>query len=363
MKSNLKEKMIVIAFLFIMSSVFVINVVVKDTEMLVEERRKLTKFSDIKFQDALNSNLSDKFEKYATDQFVGRNFFRKLKYVFSDNIYMQKDNDGIFVVNHSIYKMDYKLNENNVRRSAEKIKNICSEYLNDTNQIYYSIIPEKNYYLCDEHLRLDYSKLRNIMQEELRELKYIEISDYLELESYYRTDLHWRQEEIGAVVRELINKMNGEYKIVNYDFVRIGDLYGAYYGQALNKVNPDELVYLTNDTIGNSEVYNYENNKITPVYDVEKYSKSIDKYDLFLSGATPLLKVTNHSSMSDKELIIFRDSFGSSIAPLMLDYYKSIILVDLRYVSSKILTKYIDFENKDVLFLYNSTILNSNSFR
>ncbi|MBQ7871482.1 MAG: hypothetical protein IJ357_05025, partial [Oscillospiraceae bacterium] len=62
-----------------------------------------------------------------------------------------------------------------------------------------------------------------------------------------------------------------------------------------------------------------------------------------------------------RHLILFRDSFGSSLAPLLLDSYGKITLVDLRYVSSALLDGLVDFTDADVLFLYSTTLLNSGS--
>ena len=67
------------------------------------------------------------------------------------------------------------------------------------------------------------------------------------------------------------------------------------------------------------------------------------------------------NTSSNKELIVFRDSYGSSLIPLMVDGYKSITVVDTRYISSSMLSNYIDFNNKDILFLY-STLLINDSF-
>ena len=62
-------------------------------------------------------------------------------------------------------------------------------------------------------------------------------------------------------------------------------------------------------------------------------------------------------------MIIFRDSFTSSLAPLLLEAYQEIILVDTRYISSTLLGEYVDFEEPDtqILFLYNTLLLNNSS--
>lgn len=80
---------------------------------------------------------------------------------------------------------------------------------------------------------------------------------------------------------------------------------------------------------------------------------------MFLSGATPLTVITNPKAAEERELVIFRDSYGSSIAPLMIEAYSKITLVDLRYMSSDLLGDYVDFTDAEVLFLMSDKIVNN----
>ena len=59
--------------------------------------------------------------------------------------------------------------------------------------------------------------------------------------------------------------------------------------------------------------------------------------------------------------MIFRDSFGSSLAPLLIEDYAKITLVDIRYIQSGFLGQFIEFDGQDVLFIYGTTILNDSS--
>ena len=81
-------------------------------------------------------------------------------------------------------------------------------------------------------------------------------------------------------------------------------------------------------------------------------------YDIFLSGATAYEEIINNNIESDKELIIFRDSYTSSFAPLMLNGYKKITLIDLRYGYLEQLMEKIEIKNQDVLFLYSTSLIN-----
>ena len=78
-----------------------------------------------------------------------------------------------------------------------------------------------------------------------------------------------------------------------------------------------------------------------------------------MNGADALIEITNPNSKTDKELILFRDSFGSSLAPLLTDGYAKITLVDIRYIQSSMIGNFIEFDDQDVLFIYSTLLLNS----
>ena len=84
-----------------------------------------------------------------------------------------------------------------------------------------------------------------------------------------------------------------------------------------------------------------------------------DPYEMFLSGSVSLLTIENQSAKTDKELVIFRDSFASSLAPLLIDGYAKITLVDIRYLPPERLGNWLSFEDQDVLFLYSASVLNN----
>lgn len=361
MENKIKNLVITIGFVLILIITFFTNILSKDNLISNTERRKLQQFPNFTLDTITSSKAMDEFEKYTTDQFVLRDSFRNIKSWFNVNIYNQKDNNGLFEKDGALYKMEYPLKENNVNKSLNKIASIYNNYLKGMS-VYYTIIPDKNYYLeNDDHLKLDYTRLQKMAKTTLHDLKYIDIFDTLSLEDYYKTDLHWKQENLNFVV----NKIQKEMDLVNtentnYTKNTIGKFYGTYYGQLTTNVEPDTMYTLTNDTLLNCKVYNYEKEKYVDIYSSPNTS---DLYDTYLSGATSLIRIDNPNSKTDKELLLFRDSFGSSIAPLLVENYSSITLIDLRYIPSNLLTKYTEFNNQDVLFMYSTLILNQNVLR
>ncbi len=370
----MKNKIIAIGFIVILFVCFALNIIKKDEEISTSERRKLAKFPSITLENVVKGKTSEEFDKYTVDQFILRDSFRSIKSFWSNYVFRKKDNNGLFLKDNRIYKIEYPLNKEYVKKSAEKIKNVYEKYLNENMNIYYSIIPDKNYYLESDYLKIDVKDIQKLMEETLNQgtlqkaglpqMEYIDITNALTLEDYYKTDLHWKQENIKKVVNTLENKMNlKDTSSLNYEIQELGNFYGTYYGQLGRNVPPDKINILNNSVIENATCYNYETNKTENIYDMKKWQTSSDKYDVYLSGAVPLITIENKSNQNGKELLLFRDSFGSSIAPLLLENYQKITLIDLRYVSSTILSNYIDFENQDVLFLYSTLVLNQNVLR
>ena len=72
-----------------------------------------------------------------------------------------------------------------------------------------------------------------------------------------------------------------------------------------------------------------------------------------------ILKIENPNAKTDRELIIFRDSFGSSMAPLLVQDYAQVTLIDIRYMNQNLLPMFVDFHGQDVLFLYSTLVLNN----
>ncbi|MCI8567868.1 MAG: hypothetical protein HFG48_00955, partial [Bacilli bacterium] len=121
----------------------------------------------------------------------------------------------------------------------------------------------------------------------------------------------------------------------------------------------DKLKFLSNDQIKSAKVKHLEYGDKS-VYDMDKVNGS-DLYNIFLSGPSSLIEIDNVNSICDKELIIFRDSFASSFTPLLIPYYSKITLVDLRYIKMDLVSDYLDFTNKDVLFMYSTLIVNDSN--
>lgn len=327
------------------------------------ERRELAQFPDISSEKLLDGSFMMDFEDYTLDQFPLRDGFRKLKAGVHYYVLGQRDNNGIYLSDGYAAKLEYPLNEKSLTHALQVFDNLRQKYLKDS-KIYAAVVPDKNYYLAEklEYPSMDYSKLMQAVQQGMPYAEHVDLTDRLSIEDYYHTDTHWRQERLLAAAQKLCDVLGvNAPKAEDYRPVKAEKpFYGVYYGQAALPMEPDELYILESDLLKACKVFNYETNKYTDIYDLQKLEGK-DLYEVYLSGPVSLLRIENPNATTDKELIVFRDSFGSSMIPLLAQGYKTITLVDVRYISSQMLDRFIDFHGQDVLFLYSTLVLN-NSF-
>ena len=191
----------------------------------------------------MDGSFMEDFDLYTVDQFIFRDKFRNIKANVNYNIFKKLDNNGIFVIDDYIFKSEYPMNIKSIENFIDKI-NLISSFLSPNNKVYYSIIPDKNYYINNsKYLNINY----DLMYERLTKInhKYIELRDVLTLDDYYKTDTHWKQESLSKVVNKLEKSMN--FKISsNYIKKYYEPFYGVYYGQSALNINSDKITYLTN---------------------------------------------------------------------------------------------------------------------
>lgn len=335
--------------------------VLPSREFSDSERRKLAQFPEFSLDAMEDGSFQKKFESYTQDQFPQRDTFRTIKACSAYYMLGQLDNNGIYIKDGYAAKLEYPLNEDSVNHAADRFGYIYKNFLADKNlNIYLSIVPDKSYFLAGRngYLSMDYEKLFTIMQNKMSYAGYIDITKTLDITNYYKTDTHWRQEKLMDTAAKLAREMNAaisdKYIVKKLD----RPFYGVYYGQSSLPLPAETMYYLTNDILDGCKVTNYESGTVGGVYDMKKaYGR--DAYEMFLSGAVSLITIVNPYHENGRELIIFRDSFGSSIAPLLAEGYSKVTLVDIRYLRADYLDRFVEFNDQDVLFLFSTLVLNN----
>lgn len=339
------------------------------------ERRELAQMPQITVESILSGEFMKDFEDYTLDQFPLRDGFRKIKSLFHYNGLQQLDNNDIYIEDGFAVKQEYPLNEGSVDRAASRFSYLYQKYLADSgSKVYMAVVPDKGQYLAGEsgHLNLDVAQMGQLLQTQMPWATHVDLTVYLDGEDYYRTDTHWRQEAILEAAGALCEAMGARSPEME-DYVLTAlerPFYGVYYGQAALPMEPDTMYLLENDQLDAcvTSVVQWDNKSgqvvyqklYDGVYDRERLEGK-DMYEGFLSGTQGILRIDNPNANTDRDLILIRDSFGSAIAPLLVQGYASVTLVDIRAMQIDMLDNFLDFAGQDVLFLFSSLVLNNSS--
>ena len=320
------------------------------------ERRKLAQMPKISWNSLLSGSFASNFESYTQDQFPLREQFRRAKALFSVKLLGRQDNNGIYESQEDFFaQLEYPLNEDSIDYAAKRFGLVYDRYLSQSPRVYVAAIPDKSQFMPVP--KLDFAALSERLQEKMPYATFIDLSGTLTLESFYRTDTHWRQEAILKAAQTLGTAM-GKPLTDRYEVRRAKeDFLGVYAGQSALPMKGEPIDYLWSPIFENVQVWDGEHDKEIGLYDFEALDGR-DPYEFFLSGSLSLVTLENPQA-PDNRLILFRDSFGSSIAPYFLEQYREITLVDIRYLSPERLGKLVDFTDCDVLFLYSSLVLNN----
>ena len=337
------KKLLIIIFVSFISLFGFISLFNKE-EISIYERRKLKAFPKIKD----NNNFIDDLDKYLSDHFIFRQDFREVKGLVNYNLFNISINNKVTIKDDYLFELT-ETNYKSLDNIVNKVNTIVEKF--NINDYEFIAIPLKNHYAGLDNVSEEIDEYRGVRIDNYHSLK-----DLLSLSDYYHTDIHLKQDRLGSIVSKILELCDVEEKDIEYSFNTYDKFYGSLYAKMAISMKPDTITYLTNDLLDSIKVHSVEDKDLLDVYNVSEL-ESLDPYSIYLNGPKAYLKIVN-KNVEDRKLIIFRDSYTSSIAPLLVPYFSEIELIDLRYYGSDLLN--IDGNTK-VLFIYGSEVLN-NSF-
>ncbi|MCL2045056.1 MAG: DHHW family protein [Oscillospiraceae bacterium] len=357
--ASFRNLLTTIVFAAFICGFFFVSIVISPPAVLFSERRLPARFPSLSMKTVLSGEFMDRFNTYAADNFPLRDGFRGINSFMVFYLYFQRDKNGLYIDDYGIGEYS-KTNTESLVLLSEKISSISTSLV-DIN-LYISIIPDKSIYSNRFYPGYDGILVEKTILNHFDTSKYhfIDLGDVLDAGSYYGSDLHWNQVELLPVIEKLGIEMGFDMDSSQYDMKSYGEFYGVYAGQLALATFPDELSVLLNPSI-KAMYLNELTMELEPglVYDESKL-EGLDKYDIFLAGANPLIVLINEDSTSERVLYLFRDSFSSSLAPLLANAYFKVYLIDLRYIDMRTLSRYIEFQpGSDALFLYSTLIVNN----
>lgn len=331
------------------------HIFLPDKDITESERRHLASLPKFNYNSLLSGTYMQNMEKYLSDQFPLREDFRAVgsaAELFSGRLDVNK----IYSYKGYLASLDYEFSDSAVIKSANKLSYAAEKFSSDN--IYTALIPPKDYYINDGiHPVIDFNALCGIFNENFSKADNIALTEQLSLEIYYKSDSHWRQEKLIQTARYITESMGYNAPEIEYKENVIEGFSGVYAGQSAVWLDEEDIIYLTSGMTDATKVTSI-GGYADRVYMTEKAEESVDMYDIFLGGAEPLLFIENPSAVNDAVLVVIRDSYGSSMIPLLSSYFKTIIAVDFRYISLDNTVKFCEgYEADSVLIMLSSGVV------
>ena len=360
-KPSIREILVFVVFIAVIGVFFVLNLTVPAPAILMSERRLPAKLPEISVKSIISGDFMSKFDNYAADRFVFRDTFRSIRAFTVYDIYMQTDKSGLYRTD-SVGAGEFKrIDETSFKQTAERIKKAAESMDAYDMNVYYSVIPDKSVFAGRYMPGFDLSAAEAILFDVFGDYTYIALSDKLGAGCFYKTDIHWNQPKVLGAASHILSSMGVNPNMDGFQEKRAGGFRGVYAGQVALPMDADIMDYL--ELPGLTVSYLSEKTlefEPGPVYDTALFAGG-DPYDLFLRGTQPLIVLENDAA-PERELYLFRDSFGSSLAPLLAASYSRVTVIDLRYIHLSLLDQFIEFKpGSDVLFIYSSQIFNNPS--
>lgn len=363
MKQKILPYITPIVFLLLILGIGIINFLMPDRVFSPSENRYLSRMPEISLERIFNGKFTSEYEKYITDQFINRDGFIKAK-VAADCLLLKKEaknvyfgKDGYLVERLDGQTIDFDLLDRNLAR--------IDEFLQQNENAYFfpietaaSAMPDKLPSFATEFNQREY------VEQALAERQYRLIASEETASDgfYYKTDHHWTSlgayygykaicEAVGA---EIMPISEFELTAVSDDFL------GTLYTKApLFYIKPEPLYALFPKAEREYEVnYNLGERVENTLY-AESYLAERDKYSYFLGGNNAVIDIKTNSA--DRSVLLIKDSYSNSLAPILAESFSDICLLDLRYYNGSIADFIAEREFDDIVVAYNFSSLQSDS--
>ena len=316
----------------------------------LSEPPKLTSLKDWTFDDAVETYLADQLP--GRDALVGLNAYTVLLSGRQVSAEIWRDKEG-YLVEAPIRATSEQLQKRLARIAALGEKTGRPVYVMavpSTGYIRRGTLPKA---LGD--LYRDETLLRQIA--EFSGIKAVSLEDTFLREGqswYYRTDHHWTSEGAYAAYR-LFMEAAGRAALPYdgfYHHTAAGYVGSTRSRAALWLTTPDVLTI--DEPMDTAVRVTFSDDKTT--YDSLFFYGHLEEYDwypLFLDGNHPITVVENGNAAADAPtLLMVKDSFGNTLAPLLVPSYGKIVLVDPRYYRKSVADLCAEYGADEILFCY-----------
>ena len=346
--------------------VFIVNLIVPDKEQSEEENRMLETVPSLSLTGIMNGDFMEQWESYMSDQFVGRNLWRRIK-VCLDRLGGIRVENGVYIGKDGQLLADIALpDDGQFSDNINAIKSFADTYSDTPTTV--MLIPDAASILSDslpifatvEDQRQMFSMVERGLGDSVSWVDAYSILNSHKTEKlYYKTDHHWTTQGAFYVFQEAAASLGIEGDVSDdYVSYTVTDSFnGVLASKSGVGLDEKEQIDIYVPTEGDDDVVvNYvdEGRKRTSLYDSSKL-ETRDKYGVFFGGNTSVMDIKTVST-SQKRLLVVKDSFADCFIPFLTPYYREIVVVDPRYYSGTMTDIMDTYRITDILILYSGNI-------
>ena len=332
-------------FLLFLFLTMVVNLIVPDRFMSTVENRLLTSRPLVTANSILTGSLMNQYERFLSDQFVGRSWFTNLAINVRRLGGNRLEGDVFLGRNNQLLEAIVTGDADEVWANIEGIQSFVRRYPVVNHHM--MIVPDAANIWSDKLPPLasvaDQNRQINMVRGELEnELVWLDVSNAL-IEStekiYYQTDRHWTS--LGAFIafQEVASGL-GIHVESPMDFAAFPvtiDFRGGLATRSGFLPNTREEIFIYVPRGEGAEVivdYIDQQRRTTTLFE-RSMLETGNQHQVFLGGDTSILSIRTTSS-SERRLLIIKDSFANNFVQFLTPYFREIIVVDPRYYTGTI---------------------------
>lgn len=354
-------------FIIVIFGLTIANIFMPTKKFSETENRPLEQLPKFSFNDLFQGKYTTNFEKYTTDQFIGRDNWIELKNNI-DYALQKKDSNGVyFGKNGYLFEKltENTLNKEQLKINVERIKTFVDKYQNKLGKDHVKVmIAPNSFEILSDKLpkfapKIDETNYLMEIQNYIGD-SFINIVDAFNKKKnnvplYYKTDHHWTTDGAFLAYQEWCKSMGiDSMSIDDFDVNFVSnDFYGTYYSKArYTGIKPDYIKQYTPKNNYEYEVdYDLGKKQSNTLYS-DEFLKRKDKYSYFLDSNHSVVDIKTNVK-NGKKLLLIKDSFANCFVPFAVNHFSEVLVIDLRYYRQG-LSKLIEERGiTDILVMYN----------
>lgn len=353
----------VLLFTLLILMGILINLVEPDRYFSEKENRILAQKPKMTKATVLDGSWMKNYEEYLSDQFPGRDQWIGLKSRI-ERLAGKKDINGVYFGDGG-YLLERFTSENVDSAQVEKNIECLNEFIENSAEVLgeghvrMMLIPSASEILKDKlpsfAWGFDQSKVWKAFAPSP---SFVNISEVLSSHNqeyiYYRTDHHWTTLGAFYAYQAWAESLGiTPFERTVFDEVVVSkDFFGTVYSKVNTGGKADEItLFQPKKTNACTLNYNLGEKTRDSLYDMSQL-KGTDKYRVFLSNNSGIIQIEGSRPEEGLRLLVIKDSYANCFVPFLMEHYKNVDVIDLRYYNGNVYQYMKENHVTDVLVLY-----------